>query len=172
MNAQTRAKPRLLFIVVLCAALSSSAAAQTKLLTWLGERVGVRTAKDQKQAELNKKWQKEHFADKESQKNFVLAVRRSKCNICHVYGAKKDVRDDFGKRLSKRIHTHLEMDATEITEALKDSTPEEVRHKVQETFYRSLDEVLKEHVDVHDEESETIGERWKRGDLKATFRLL
>ncbi len=172
MNAQTRAKPRLLFIVVLCAALSSSADAQTKLLTWLGERVGVRTAKDQKQAELNKKWQKEHFADKESQKIFGLAVQRSKCLICHVHGEKKDVRDDFGKLLSKIIHTHLEMDAKEITEALENSAPEEVRHKVEETFYRSLDEVLKEHVDVEDKESETFGERWKRGDLKATFRLL
>ncbi len=172
MNDRTRTKSRVLVIVVLCAAVCGSANAQTKMLTWLRERVGVRTAKDKKQAELNAKWQKEHFADKESQKIFGLAVQRSKCLICHVHGAKKDVRDDFGKRLSKRIHTHLEMDAKEINEALMNSAPEEVRHQVEEAFYRSLDDVLKEHTDVEDKESETFGERWKRGDLKATFRLL
>ena len=74
--------------------------------------------------------------------------------------------------MSKIIHTHLEMDAKEIDEALKNDAPAEVQHKVEETFYQSLDEVLKEHTDVEDEESETFGERWKRGDLKATFRLL
>ena len=172
MIARTRTKPRVLVIFVLCAAVSGSADAQTKMLTWLRERVGVRTAKDEKQAELNKKWQKEHFADEESKKVFGLAVQRSKCLICHVHGEKKDVRDDFGKRLSKRIHTHLEMDEEEINEALKNDAPEEVQHKIEQVFYRSLDEVLKEHVDIHDDESETFGERWKRGELKPTFRLL
>ncbi len=172
MNGKTKTKPRMLVIVVLCAALSSSADAQTKLLTWLRERVGVRTAKDKKQAELNAKWQKEHFADKESQKIFGLAVQRSKCLICHVHGAKKEVRDDFGKRLSKRIHTHLDMDAKEINEALEIDAPAEVQQKIEKVFYRSLDELLKEHIDIHDDESETFGERWKRGELKPTFRLL
>ena len=42
MNAKTRTKPRMLVIVVLCAALSSSADAQTKLLTWLREQTWQR----------------------------------------------------------------------------------------------------------------------------------
>ena len=50
--------------------------------------------------------------------------------------------------------------------------PAEVQQKIEKVFYRSLDEVLKEHIDIHDDESETFGERWKRGELKPTFRLL
>lgn len=165
MNVTRRVITHLLIIVFFGASVCGTAQAQTKFFTWLRERIGERSAKEDKQAEQNLKWQKKHFADQEAQKEFIAVIKKTRCYTCHVKGEKRDVRNEFGKRVSKRIHSHLDMDSDEITAAVKFNAPQELQDKVQEAFYRSLDEALKERVDMEDKKSETFGEQWKRGEL-------
>lgn len=139
--------------------------AQSKLLSWLRERVGERASKAEKQASADAKWQKHHFKDKDAQKRFVAALKKSRCDTCHIKGKKKSICNPFGTELSRWLQAELKMETEEITSAMKTSAPEAVRQQVQSAFYKSLDKSLKARVKPKDKKSETFGERIKRGDL-------
>ena len=152
-------------LVIATGANTAGCYGQAKFLTWFRQRVGERKAKDADQAKDDAKWQAKHLADPETQKQLAAAVKKSKCNTCHVKGKKKTTRNAFGDELSKLLQAELKMDTKGIKAALKSSAPKEISAKVEKSFYLCLDKSLKSHVKPDDKKSETFGDRLKEGKL-------
>ncbi len=143
----------------------SSAFGQLKFFVWFRERIGERQAKVADQAKADAEWQKKHFSSPAAQKEFVAAVKKARCNTCHIKGEKKPIRNPFGATLSQALQAQLQMNGKAITAALKNSAPSDVKQKVQEAFYSCLDKALSSPSDPESKASATFGDRLQEGKL-------
>ena len=107
-----------------------------------------------------KKAFQEKYVDKSDNEQLEEKFKKAGCNTCHVKGEKKEVRNDYGKELSKLIEGDANARIKEAGEAGKDARTAETE-KILKELDKAFDEVAKK----ENKSKVKYGELIKQGKL-------
>lgn len=108
-----------------------------------------------------KKAFEDKYVQKHPSKEFQELAKKEGCNVCHVKGEKKDVRNAYGDALAKLI----EGDAQKRIKDASDKTTEE--EKVLKELDEAFGKVEAQKINEEDDSSPTYGDKIKAGQLPA-----
>jgi hypothetical protein len=99
------------------------------------------------------------YSEEHGNEDFKAAVKKEACNVCHVKGEKKEVRNSYGEALSKLI----EGDAQQRLKDASDKMSEE--EKILKELEEAFGKVEKQNVDEKNPSSPTFGALIEQGQL-------
>lgn len=101
------------------------------------------------------------YVEESGNEEFKKVAKKESCNVCHVKGEKKDVRNTFGTALSKLIGGDAQQRLKDATD--KAAEEEKILKQLEDAFAKV--EIQK--VDEKDPSSPTFGDLLKAGKLPA-----
>ena len=99
------------------------------------------------------------YTEENDNEEFKAAVKKEACNVCHVKGEKKDVRNSYGEALSKLIEGEAQQRLKDASDKMAEE--EKILKELEEAFGK----VESEKVDEKNPSSPTFGDLLKQGQL-------
>lgn len=102
----------------------------------------------------------EKYVDEHPNAEFKAAAKKEACNVCHVKGEKKDVRNSYGDALAELIEGSAQERVKNAGANKKD-----VEAKLLEELKAAFEKTEAKNVDEKDASSPTFGDLIKQGKL-------
>lgn len=99
------------------------------------------------------------YTEENSNEEFKAAVKKEACNVCHVKGEKKDVRNSYGEALSKLIEGEAQQRLKDASDKMAEE--EKILKELEDAFGK----VESEKVDEKNPSSPTFGDLLNQGQL-------
>ena len=109
-----------------------------------------------------KKAFEDRYSKKSDNKEFQDAVKKQSCNVCHVKGEKKDVRNAYGEELAKLVEGSAKERIDKAGDAAAKKAEKAKLVKEIEEAFKKVEEMKS---DPEKEDSETFGQRLKSNKL-------